>query len=56
MGYSPWGHKESETAERLTLFTFSEISSHRCLGFFGTLNFVSSFSGLCTVLTTIALY
>ena len=33
-GYSPWDHKESETAERLTLFTFSKISSHRCLGFF----------------------
>ena len=24
MGYSPWGHKESDTTERLTLLHFSD--------------------------------
>ena len=26
VGYSPWGHKESDTTEQLTFFIFSEVS------------------------------
>ena len=27
MGYSPWGHRESDTTERLTLFTSQSINN-----------------------------
>ena len=36
VGYSPWGHKESDTTERLTLSHLQEPRS-----------FLSSFSGMC---------
>ena len=35
MGYSPWGHKELDTTERLTLSLFQSNSSHPKLGLLG---------------------
>ena len=33
MGYSPWGHKELDTTEQLTLYTFTFINYDTELGF-----------------------
>ena len=32
MGYSPWGRKESDTAEQLTPSLFPEVSLDRAIG------------------------
>ena len=46
MGYSPWGHKESDTTERLTLLRFSDHA--RILGTAGA----GEVAKLCPTLVT----
>ena len=52
MGYSPWGHKESDTAERLHfLFLSKHMQLLRGMAGFGNKNFLISNSVLIFYIT-----